>query len=79
MLHEHFAQDGFLQSLADQCVYVKTTESGHVVAIAWVDDIIIAGSNRCTQRGKSVPDIEIQDERPRGAFIVLGYSVQVQK
>lgn len=45
MLHEHFAQDGFVQSLADPCVYVKTTESGHVVAIVWVDDIIIAGSN----------------------------------
>ena len=24
MLHEHFAQDGFVQSLADPCVYVKT-------------------------------------------------------
>jgi len=34
-----------VQSLADPCVYFKTTESGHVVAIAWVDDIIIAGSN----------------------------------
>jgi len=45
MLHGHFAQDGSVQSLADPCVYFKTTESGHVVAIAWVDDIIIAGSN----------------------------------
>lgn len=45
MLHEHFAQDGFVQSVADPCVYVKTTESGHIVAIVWVNDIIIAGSN----------------------------------
>jgi len=45
MLHEHFAQDGFVQSLADPCVCIKTTESGHVVAIVWVDDIIIAASN----------------------------------
>lgn len=44
MLHEHFAH-GFVQSVADPCVYVKTTESGHVVAIVWVNDIIIAGSN----------------------------------
>ena len=41
MLHEHFAQNGFVQSPADPCVYVKTTESGHVVAIVWVDDIIL--------------------------------------
>ena len=39
MLHDHFAQDGFAG------VHVKTTESGHALAIGWVDDIIIAGSN----------------------------------
>jgi len=45
VLREHFAQDGFVQSLADPCVHVETTESGHVIAIVWVDDIIISGSN----------------------------------
>ena len=29
----------------DPCVYVRTTESGQVILIVWVDDIIIAGSN----------------------------------
>ena len=44
--HGHLTQEGFVQSLADPCVYVKITEFGQVIAIVWVDDIIIAGSNR---------------------------------
>ena len=31
--------------LADPCVYVKSTEFGQEIAIVWVDDIVIAGSN----------------------------------
>ena len=27
VLHEHFAQNGFVQSLGDPCVHVKSTES----------------------------------------------------
>ena len=45
LLHGHLTQEGFVQSLADPCVYVKSTEFGQVIAIVWVDDIIIAGSN----------------------------------
>ena len=45
MLHNYLTQEGFVQSLADPCVYVRTTDSGQVIAIVWVDDIIIAGSN----------------------------------
>ena len=45
MLHGYLTQEGFVQSLADPCVYVKSTEFGQVIAIAWVDNIIIAGSN----------------------------------
>ena len=45
-----------------------------------VDDILIAGSNTiCTERGKRVPDGEIQNERPWGAFLVFEYSIQMQK
>ena len=46
-----------------------------------VDDILIAGSNTiCTERGKRVPDGEIQNERPCfGAFLVFEYSIQMQK
>ena len=33
MLHEYFRQESFVQSLADPCVYVKTTETGQVIAI----------------------------------------------
>ena len=45
LLHGYLTQEGFVQSLADPFVYVKSTEFGQVIAIVWVDDIIIAGSN----------------------------------
>ena len=45
LLHGYLTQERFIQSLADPCVYVKSTEFGLVIAIVWVDDIIIAGSN----------------------------------
>ena len=45
LLHGYLTQEKFVQSLADPCVYVKSTEFGLVIAIVWVDDIIIAGSN----------------------------------
>ena len=45
MLHDYLTQEEFVQSLVDPCVYVRTTESGQVILIVWVDDIIIAGSN----------------------------------
>ena len=51
MLDNHFTQEGFVQSLADPCVYVKGTETGRVIAIVWVDDIIISGSNTAVLKG----------------------------
>ena len=51
MLHNYFTQEGFVQSLADPCVYVKGTETGRVIAIVWVDDIIISGSTTTLLKG----------------------------
>ena len=45
LLHGYLTQERLIHSLADPCVYVKSTEFGLVIAIVWVDDIIIAGSN----------------------------------
>ena len=45
LFHGYLTQERFVQSLDDPCVYVKSTEFGLVIAIVWVDDIIIAGSN----------------------------------
>ena len=45
LLHGYLTKEGFVQSLADLCVYVKSTEFGQVIAIVWVYYIIIAGSN----------------------------------
>ena len=50
MLHNYFTQEGFVQSLADPCVYVKGTETGRVIAIVWVDDII-SGSTTALLKG----------------------------
>ena len=51
MLHNYFTQEGFVQSLADSCVYGKGTETGRVIAIVWVDDIIISASNTAVLKG----------------------------
>ena len=72
------AQDGFVQSLADPCVYVKSTEFGQVIAIVWVDDIIIAGSNTdVLKKAQRVSYDEIQNERPRCFIMDPRYPVQV--
>ena len=51
MLHNYFTQEGFVQSVADPCVYAKGTETGRVIAIVWVDDIIISCSNTALLKG----------------------------
>ena len=45
LLHGYLTLKAFVQSLADPCVNVKSTEFGQVIAIVWVDDFIIAGSD----------------------------------
>ena len=66
-----------MQSLADPCVYVKTTETGQVIAIVWVNDIIIAGSNTHIVKEVRVSDDETQNERPRGVIMLSRYPIQV--
>ena len=39
LLHGYLTQEGFVQSLGDPCVYVKSTEFGQVIAVVWVEDI----------------------------------------
>ena len=46
LLHTYLINENFTQSLADPCVYVRTTEDERcVIVIVWVDDIIIATSD----------------------------------
>ena len=45
LLHDYLANEKFTQSLADPCLYVRTTNSGCVIIIVWVDDIIIAATD----------------------------------
>ena len=44
-LHSQLINENFLQSLADPCVYTRTTENAKIIIIVWVDDLIIASNN----------------------------------
>lgn len=50
MLYHYFTQEGFIQSLADPCVYVKGAETDRVIATEWVTDIY-SGSNTAVLKG----------------------------
>jgi hypothetical protein len=46
ILHEYLQKEGFTQSQADPCVYVRMIDLKRcVILIVWVDDIIIAASH----------------------------------
>ena len=45
LLHDYLANEKYNQSLADPCLYVRTTNGGCVILIVWVDDIIIAATD----------------------------------
>lgn len=46
MLHTCLVDDNFIQNPTDHCVYTKeSTETGKVIVVIWVDDLIIAASN----------------------------------
>ena len=42
LLHDYLIQNGFIQSLADSCVYTRNSKDATVILLVWVDDIIIA-------------------------------------
>ena len=45
MLNNELINNGFKQSLADPCMYVKHDDKDIVILLIWVDDIAIACSN----------------------------------
>ena len=45
VLNDELIRNGFKQSLADPCMYVKHDGKDIVILLMWVDDIIIASSN----------------------------------
>ena len=47
-LHEYLSKEGFVQSLADPCVYRKLVDNDVrkcIILVIWVDDLIISASN----------------------------------
>ena len=54
VLHSYLVSQGFVQSQADNCFYMRITDESITIVIIWVDDIIIASN--CTDVLKSVKD-----------------------
>ena len=55
LLHEYLQKEGFTQSQADPCVYVRMIDSKRcVIVIVWVDDIIIAASHLSLLSGRKM-------------------------
>ena len=46
VLHSYLVSEGFIQSQADNCVYIKITKTSLTVIVVWGDDLIIASN--CT-------------------------------
>ena len=46
MLHDYLTVEKFEQSLADPCVYTRNCNGTKVIIVIWVDDIIVAASDR---------------------------------
>lgn len=45
LLHDYFIREGFQRNPVDHCVYLKKSGNSLIVALIWVDDIVIAASN----------------------------------
>ncbi|KAF2343503.1 Reverse transcriptase RNA-dependent DNA polymerase [Trinorchestia longiramus] len=50
LLHQFLVEQNFVQSLSYTCVYVRESDSGKVIIIVWVDDLILASSNAVVLR-----------------------------
>jgi hypothetical protein len=46
LLHDYLVDQKFVQSLSDSCVYTRFNENSKVIIITWVDDMIIAASDK---------------------------------
>lgn len=45
MLSDYLSENGFVQNLADHCVYSKQTGKERAILIIWFDDLVIAATN----------------------------------
>lgn len=46
LLHDHLTEHAFKQNPADHCVYSKNNEGKKIILVVWVDDLIIAASDK---------------------------------
>ncbi|KAF2349911.1 Reverse transcriptase RNA-dependent DNA polymerase [Trinorchestia longiramus] len=50
LLHQFLVEQNFVQLLSDTSIYVRESNSGKVIIIVWVDDLILASSNAVVLR-----------------------------
>ena len=73
----------FTQSLADQSLYVRTTNSGCAIIIVWVDDIIIATTDSDLMTEDEVKEslskkFKMKDLAFRQTKMVLGNGISTE-
>ena len=55
LLHKFFMNNNFIQSSADPCVYFTKSELDYIIALIWVDDIVLAtNSTDCLSKIKTL-------------------------
>ena len=43
--HNHLKDNGFVQSIADPCLFIKSVNGEIIYLLVWVDDIVLASSD----------------------------------
>lgn len=77
LLHDYLEENGFVQNDADHCVYNRGSESGKVILLVWVDDLIIAASDNTLLRDvKEVlkKRFKMKDMGPLKHFLGIDFS-----
>ena len=75
-IHKFFMESGFIRSDADPCLYHKTDESGYVLVVLWVDDIILSGTSlECLMRIKQLlkDRFKMKDLGPIDSFLGITF------
>ena len=77
MLHSYLVRQEFIQSQADNCVYMKIKDKSMTVVIIWVDDIIIASNCTTTLKhvkGNLVNRFQIKDMGKLSWFLGIEFT-----
>ena len=75
-IHKFFTKSGFTRSDSDPCMYHKTDDSGYVIIVVWVDDIILSGTSlECLNKMKQLLKnrFKMKDLGPIDSFLGIKF------